>query len=174
MNPADANSSLATLRQLKEMLDAGTLTPQEFEALKQKLVFGKEPSSPASKIPAPATSPITPPPASAPPMPLPFRVELPTALDATDSADWLAVSAPIMLENTLANEAAENAETPEQRRNSLTTVFIIGGVLLLLAIVLYLALGTKTPDEHLTSTSQTAADSAATVPETGPQANQIT
>jgi hypothetical protein len=178
MNPADANSSLATLRQLKEMLDAGTLTPQEFEALKQKLVFGKEPTSLAAETPAPEASPATPAAvpeaAPAPPVPLPLRVELPAALDATDSADWMAVSAPIMLENTFANEAAEEIETPEERRSSLTIVFIVGGALLLLAIVLYLTIGTKTPDEHLTSTSQTAADSTATVPETGPQANQIT
>ena len=34
-------SPLDTLRQLKEMLDAGALTPSEFEALKQRLVFNE-------------------------------------------------------------------------------------------------------------------------------------
>ncbi len=35
MSPSDAHSSLAALRQLKEMLDAGTITPAEFETLKR-------------------------------------------------------------------------------------------------------------------------------------------
>jgi hypothetical protein len=44
-------SPLDTLRQLKEWLDAGTITQQEFDTLKQKLVFNAPPSSP----PAPPT-----------------------------------------------------------------------------------------------------------------------
>ena len=173
MNPADANSSLATLRQLKEMLDAGTLTPQEFEALKQKLVFGQEPITPAATGTSPDSALPTEAPL-APPSPLPLRVELPSALDASDSADLLAVSAPLLLENSMLNSATEEAETPEVRRNSLDIIFILGGILLLLGVVLYLTMGNSAPDEHLTSTSQTAADSTTTTPDIGPQANQLT
>lgn len=47
------SSPLDTLRQLKEMLDAGALTPAEFDALKQRLVFhdGATPTPPASASP---------------------------------------------------------------------------------------------------------------------------
>ncbi|OWP63104.1 hypothetical protein CDA63_10425 [Hymenobacter amundsenii] len=55
-------SPLDTLRQLKEWLDAGTITPEEFQTLKQKLVFAD----------------TTPPRAPEPPAPEPFEVALPT------------------------------------------------------------------------------------------------
>ena len=44
------NSPIDTLRQLKEMLDSGALTPAEFEALKQRLVF----TAPPAAVPRPA------------------------------------------------------------------------------------------------------------------------
>ncbi|TGE10088.1 hypothetical protein [Hymenobacter fodinae] len=47
-------SPLDTLRQLKEWLDAGTITPQEFETLKRKLLFSEN-ASPAAPTP-PATT----------------------------------------------------------------------------------------------------------------------
>jgi hypothetical protein len=60
------SSPLDTLRQLKEMLDAGALTPIEFEALKQRLVFhdGHTPTPPASAGPVadvPVVLPARPP-----------------------------------------------------------------------------------------------------------------
>ncbi|QJX46066.1 SHOCT domain-containing protein [Hymenobacter taeanensis] len=44
-------SPLDTLRQLKEWLDAGTITPQEFETLKRKLLFSENAGPPASTPP---------------------------------------------------------------------------------------------------------------------------
>jgi hypothetical protein len=174
MNSSDANSALATLRQLKEMLDAGALTPQEFEALKQKLIFGQGAAAPLAEPPAaestlgqsaPAVAPVVDPPVA------PAQVNLPPASAAPEGTDWLTTAAPVLLENTPTDPLIE---APEERRNPLTLVFIIGGALVLLALVLYLTLGGNTPDEHLTSTSQTAADSTATAPEVGPQAEQLT
>lgn len=173
MNPSDANSALATLRQLKEMLDAGALTPQEFETLKKKLLFGPEatgaitepPLSETLGQPAPAAEPTAIPPAASP------KVELPPASATPEGTDWFAAAAPVLLESTPTDPLIE---APEERRNPLTLVFLIGGALVLLALVLYLTLGTSTPDEHLTSTSQTAADSTANAPEVGPQAEQLT
>lgn len=158
-----ANSPLATLRQLKEMLDAGAITQQEFEALKQQLIFG------AAGAPVPAT------PAPLPPTPY---LDGPAALtpEATPllapEPDWLAAPAP-----PLAPEEfdADDEEPAAERRNPLNLVFAIGGLLLFLGVVAYLTLGRPTtPDEHLTSTSQTAADSLAAPPEEGPQAEQLT
>jgi hypothetical protein len=169
MNPSDANSSLATLRQLKEMLDAGTLTPQEFEALKQKLIFGNEPTVPVPPIeraaPAPDAELIY-----TPPTPL-VDEESPVILAPTPTTEWPVPAASLPAESTHYVPAVDEAA---EQRNPLTLVFAIGGALLVLALVLYLALGNKSSDEHVTSISQTAADSTAVAPEVGPQAQQIT
>lgn len=72
-------SPLATLRQLKEWLDAGAITPAEFEVLKRKLLFselnepgaGAPPAAAPSSAPPP-TTPVPPPPPVVPaPAPLP-------------------------------------------------------------------------------------------------------
>ncbi|MGI4760405.1 MAG: SHOCT domain-containing protein [Janthinobacterium lividum] len=177
MSPSDPNSSLAALRQLKEMLDAGTITPQEFETLKRQIVFGAEPALPLTSA---AEEPLAPVPIPAPEAPAP---EPETTLAAYDtmapnpaevpppppaSPDWLA-DAP--------SASTEEDELPlaEERRNPLNLVFAIGGLLVFLGVVGYLLLGRPTqPDEHLTSGTQTAADSTAVVPEVGPQAEQLT
>jgi len=174
MNPSDANSPLATLRQLKEMLDAGTLTPAEFEALKQQLVFGAAPPAPeppVSSTPAPLSPPA--PLAFVPTEePLTASAPAPEVSSVADTPDWLAAAPlPLLTSEPPASPGSEAAE----RRNPLTLVFAIGGALVLLSIILYLVMGRPaTPDEHLTSASQTAADSAAVSPEEGPQAQQIT
>ena len=180
MNPSDANSSLAALRQLKEMLDAGTLTPQEFEALKQKLIFGP----PTAAEAAPTFSPVDfiPPVSvsealtSAPVLPLEDSLPPPPA----ETPDWLAAAAPPLVGHSPTSGveddyAEEEAIDPgDNQRNPLNLVFAIGGALVFLAVVLYLTLGNRGPDEHLTSTTQTAADSTRVAPEIGPQAQQLT
>jgi len=175
MNPSDAHSSLAALRQLKELLDTGAITPAEFETLKRQLIFGSEPPTPpvagvptpppatevaaVASSPAPAGYPDWGQTTSAAPTPPPLLEKTP---------DWLAAPAPGL---SFEEEAADRLE---ERRNPLNLVFIVGGVLLLLGIVLYLFLDRpSSPNEHLTSASQTAADSVATVPEVGPQAEQL-
>ena len=60
----------------------------------------------------------------------------------------------------------------EPARNPLALVLSIGGVLVFLAVVAYLTLN-RPPSEHISSTSQTAADSLATTIDTGPQAEQL-
>lgn len=185
MNPSDANSSLATLRQLKEMLDAGALTPQEFEALKQKLIFGKEGAAEAATPVAPDTTTAFVPPVavsealtSAPALPGEESIPLPPP---TERPAWLtaplASPAPEPAEPayTIPTEEDEaTAAEPDSQRNPLNLIFAIGGALVFLAVVLYLTLGNRGSDEHLTSTTQTAADSARVAPEIGPQAQQLT
>ena len=59
---------------------------------------------------------------------------------------------------------------PAARSSSLGLVLAIGAVLVFLAVVAYLGFN-RPPSEHLSSTSQTAADSLNTIIETGPQAS---
>lgn len=170
MSPSDAYSSLAALRQLKEMLDAGTITPAEFETLKRQLIFGNEPPAPPTPPLAAEAIPtaLGPDPASYPSLSpeMPAEPTPPLVI----APDWLAAAAPglpLIDESSLPPLA--------ERRNPLNIVFIVGGILVLLGIMLFLFIDRpKNPDEHLTSASQTAADSVATVPEVGPQAEQIT
>lgn len=173
MSPSDAHSSLAALRQLKEMLDAGTITPAEFETLKRQLIFGNEPpASPIAPTPPSAAEAV---PIELGPNSVSYSIlspEIPAEPTPPPAIapDWLAAAAPglpLIDESSLPPLA--------QRRNPLNIVFIIGGILVLLGIMLFLFIDRpKNPDEHLTSASQTAADSVATVPEVGPQTEQIT
>lgn len=186
MNPSDAHSSLAALRQLKEMLDAGTITPQEFETLKRQLIFGLEPALPLA--PADSSSDLEEASAGSlagdvlPEAPAPLPEATIAAYDtvAPNPAE-LAPPPPAALPDWLAAPAVSipsagpDSHMAEEGRNPLNLVFIIGGVLVVLGIVFYLFMGRPAaPDEHLASGSQTVADSTAVVPEVGPQAEQIT
>jgi len=173
MSPSDAHSSLAALRQLKELLDAGTITPAEFETLKRQLIFGNEPPAPSvAPTPPLATeaAPIAPGPDPASYYGLSPEMPAEPTPPPVVAPDWLAAAAPglpLIDESSLPPLA--------ERRNPLNIVFVVGGILVLLGIMLFLFIDRpKNPDEHLTSASQTAADSVATVPEVGPQAEQIT
>ena len=182
------NSPLDTLKQLKEMLDAGTITPQEFEALKQQLVFqpgvAAPPAAPTEALVSPAAEIPVGPVATSPPSeyrraddlptsaptgpPPPATPVLPPPAAPTETPEWMAAAAPLLLSNH------ETLPEPTERRNPLTLVFAIGGALVLLALVLYLALDNKHDSERLTSATQTAADTTAVAPEVGPQTEQIT
>ena len=173
MSPSDAHSSLAALRQLQELLDAGTITPAEFGTLKRQLIFGEEPPAPPV-VPTPPlaaeATPIAPGPDPASYASLSPEIPAAPISPPLVSPDWLAAAAPGL---PLIDEAS--LPPLAERRNPLTIVFVVGGILVLLGIMLFLFIDRpKTPDEHLTSASQTAADSVATVPEVGPQAEQIT
>ena len=167
------NSTLDTLRQLKEMLDAGAITPTEFEALKQRLVFTTT-ATPAP-LAAPefiAPEPVTPSSFTRPPIAAePLAEALPAAEPTYDAAGPEPLLEPEPAWRTR-DEFPPLAEEPA--RNPLALIFSIGGVLAFLAVVLYLNLN-RPPSEHISSTSQTAADSlASAMPiETGPQAEPL-
>ena len=207
------SSPLDTLRQLKEMLDAGALTPTEFEALKQRLVFTPAAFGPASAdapgapaMPAAPASPIAPAapgpaawaaadaPATLPPSQPVFSApnppDLPPAthevkVDALvfepvpepmfmpeASADFpIAVGGPSYVEEeTLTGDSSPGFASPSvERSSSLGLILAIGAVLVFLAVVAYLGFNRPTTDEHISSISQTAADSLNTTIETGPQ-----
>ena len=170
------NSPLDTLRQLKEMLDAGAITPTEFEALKQRLVFttpapaapaAPEFSAPAPVVPPPPLAFDRPPVAAAPNAPLAEELPAPEPTYFTADPEPLPEPAPAWRTR---DEFPPMAEEPA--RNPLALIFAIGGVLAFLAVVLYLNLN-RPPSEHISSTSQTAADSLAAPLETGPQAEPL-
>lgn len=205
-------SPLETLRQLKEMLDAGALTPTEFEALKQRLIFtsispgpvAAEPAAapvtpavpatpvanvlPTSEAPMANTAPATPP-ASPPAFPSPDPSDsrsAPHEMEADAlvfesvpeplfmpgaSADFpIAVGGSGYVEAEMLRDDSATAlyNPPAERDSSLGLVLAIAGVLVFLAVVAYLGF-TRPASEHISSTSQTAADSVATTIETGPQ-----
>jgi hypothetical protein len=193
-------SPLATLRQLKEMLDAGAITPSEFDALKQKLVFGgSSPAAPgaaglvdaAGQTLTPPTEPATEPAAPQPVVPAPvvpaYESVVPTAVpvDASPPAPAEPLIVPPLTagfppvppaptpEPEYAEPAPYGSELEEPaKRNPLNLILSIGGLLALLGLVIYLSFNNRS-SERLTSTSQTAADSIAAPLETGPQAEQI-
>jgi hypothetical protein len=186
------NSPLDTLRQLKEMLDAGALTPTEFEALKQRLVLN--PSAIAPSVPAADVAPVVPTAISMPPLPPPVA-SLPPPVAAQPSPTFEDVAAgpaytgsessapnlpaafPEPLTPAPQSEPAPSWQTSnefpavveEPARNPLALILSIGGVLVFLAVVAYLSFN-RPPSERISSTSMTAADSVAAVIETGPQA----
>ncbi|MCC3157629.1 SHOCT domain-containing protein [Hymenobacter sp. 15J16-1T3B] len=189
-------SPLETLRQLKEMLDAGAITPEEFNKLKQQLLFGETTVAPAG---APAIDPVV---AAAPATPIDVP---PYSLDAPISAAGPHVIPPPVEDPLLPPVAAPfsapplepvtldpsthrptegplgpppadyNADEPVDdgpRQSPLAMVLIIGGVVALLALIGYLLLGNRS-SERLTSNSITAADTTAVAVEEGPQAAQL-
>ena len=177
----NATSPLDTLRQLKEMLDAGALTPAEFEALKQRLVLGPGTVPPAaSSVPA-APAPVLPPAATEPyspafedvaavPAPAVFISPLLPGAETAAGPPAAEPARTASLEGW-ATEEFPDAEVPASR-NPLSLVLSIGGLLALLGLVLYLTLN-RPPSEHISSTSQTAADSLTTTVESGPQAERL-
>jgi hypothetical protein len=192
-------SPLDTLRQLKEWLDAGTITPQEFATLKQKLLFSETtPGAPAPTPPpvapavfepttvSPVEDPLLPPithhtapepAAPLPPLPAspaepfsrPIIAGRPEASPSVPAATQYTVPAP---DEPQQLEDVEDMPYTAPAKSPLSTILIVGGILALLALVAYLLLGNQ-ESERLTSTSRTAADSVAVTPETGPQAEQI-
>jgi hypothetical protein len=177
------SSPLDTLRQLKEMLDAGALTPAEFESLKQRLVLNPGAPVPPAASPPTGTSAHVPPvvlppvpaveqhsppfedladvvPAAArPPVfpaatPVPNRPVVPQTPPVATPETW-DEPAPIYT----GDEFPAIEEVPA--RNPLALILSIGGVLVFLAVVAYLTLN-RPASEHISSTSQTAADSVST------------
>jgi hypothetical protein len=196
------NSPLDTLRQLKEMLDTGALTPAEFEALKQRLVFSASaaaptlPAAPEPAAPKPALEPLVslPPPVAEQHSPM-FEA---VAADETPTNAPPAFTHPAVVERvpivppgppvalTPEPEELEADEKPiwaaansfpaheEEPPSSspLALILSIGGVLVFLAVVAYLSFN-RPQSEHISSTSKTEADSLAAPIETGPQAEQL-
>ena len=190
------SSPLETLRQLKEMLDSGALTPTEFEALKQRLVFGPSPVPADAEPPAAVEPPVAPlpaatlladtlpaqgtPPVASEPTPSPEAWHAPVHSASPDLPMQPGATPDLPVANFQEEHPDQEPQSlvpetdlpglPAARSSSLGLVLAIGAVLVFLAVVAYLGFN-RPPSEHLSSTSQTAADSLNTIIETGPQAS---
>ena len=172
-------SPIETLRQLREMLDAGTITPAEFDQLKQQLIFAAQaPVAPADVPAADLTDPAVAPPAPAEQhSPMFEDAQLPANSLDLDAAETTAAppeapvasSEQVMATNPAATTLEELDAPPA--RNPLNLVLAIGGLLVLLAVFAYLGFNQR-DSEHISSGSLTAADSLNVVEE-GPQAAPI-
>ncbi|TYZ09652.1 SHOCT domain-containing protein [Hymenobacter lutimineralis] len=188
--PQDS-SPLDTLRQLKEWLDAGTITPQEFDTLKRKLLFSEAQTTPPAAapheehvVPGPIEDPGLPTYVESPPTPVPPVAEVPpvratpaeffTHPTEIGRPDESPSRQPDFLASPPPPEPAEAVyeEPAPAPRNPLMLILIIGGIVALLGLIAYLAIGNR-DSERLSSTTMTAADSLAVQPEEGPQTEQI-
>jgi hypothetical protein len=169
-------SPIETLRQLREMLDAGTITTAEFEALKQQLIFSSQ-TPPAAAAPAPEVSD----PAGAPPAPAGQSspmfedAQLPPGspdLDVPLPAAAPEPAATLRSPTTTTTETEQDSFAQPPARNPLNLVLAIGGLLVLLSVVAYLAFN-RHDSEHISSSSMTAADSLNMSVEEGPQAAPV-
>lgn len=180
-----SSSPLDNLLQLRELLDAGLITPQEFETLKSRLLAS--PAAPLTPPTSASEAPAGPEPAPFAPEAIPPATPAPAAASPTNS-DWYQPITAATPEYTpfsppteplaytsqeTTPEVTEEEGFEEPPRNPLGKILAIGGGMLLLGLILYLLLGQSRSSEHLTSTSQTAADTVAVTPETGPQAEQL-
>ena len=168
MTPGSPSSPLETLQQLRAMLDAGTLSQAEFEALKQQLVFGAGAGAPA---PSAADLPVVPV-AVAAEEAAETSTQAAAALPTMPPAAFAPPAAPAsaVVPDTFVVDSYEAAATSPPT-NYLSLTLSIGGLLLLFGLVLYLA-ANRHPSERIDSTSLTAADSTAVV-EVGPQATPL-
>ncbi len=188
MDPS-LETALAELRQLRHDRQNGLITDRDYDRRVAALLQGQ--NAPAllaqlqaeGALPAPLAAPAVvaapaPPPAPAPPA-VPPPVE-PLAKAAAAAPEPLlplvfgglpvaptAPTAPTAVEDEAQSELAAPTSSP-----ALNYVLIGGGLLLLALLVAYLLKGQR-PSEHLTSASRTAADTTALAPEVGPQAPRI-
>jgi hypothetical protein len=154
-------SALRSLQELKNLLDSGAITQQEFEALKKKIIFGKPAGEATTGGALPASHLASTPEALG---------GDPVASEYTDQAyvDYDNSSRPPRVHNPDAlgpDGVGEGADLAEPRqKDMLVTILITLGVLLLLALIAYQLMDNK-ESEKLTSASggtEVAVDTMAT------------
>ena len=151
-------SAIRSLQELKNLLDSGAITQQEYDALKKKIIYGKSGSEQAAGTPLP-TSHIAAAPESEPVGPE-FDNAAYVAYD--DGSQPARPHNPDALGPEGVGEGEDLAEP--RRKDMLVTILITLGVLLLLSLIAYQLLSDQ-GSEKLTSTSggETAVDTGASL-----------
>lgn len=153
-------SAIRSIQELKNLLDSGAITQQEYDALKKKIIFGKTDREATEGMPLP-TSHIT-----APPVPLGADPLVPEY----DNEAYVAYNNGPRQTRTYDPDAlgpegvGEGGDLAEPaRKDMLVTILVTLGVLLLLGLIAYQLMNNQ-GSEKLTSTSGgsgTAADTMA-------------
>ena len=177
-------SAIKSIQELKNLLDSGAITPQEYDVLKRKIIFG-------NSAPGNGAVPLTPPVAPGTgesrnivPPPPPIRETPPVATEnkpvtpeyrRTPQPEPVAPVAdtPEKTNYTLFGESGvEQSDAPQEKsRDWLLTILISLAAVLLIGLVAYWLISDK-DSERLTSTS--GPDTEEVMPATGPTTNTET
>ena len=190
MDPS-LETALAELRQLRRDRQNGLITDRDYDRRVAVLLQGQNASallallqaeggapatvSPPAVVPGPAPVLWSPPAAPAEFLPVaPVSAPVPApVVSAPVPVFKTPPAAPPPIPPASAVEDEAMAELGPPASSPLLNYVLIGGGLLLLALLVAYLLKGQRPSEHLTSASRTAADTTALVPEVGPQAPRI-
>jgi hypothetical protein len=142
-------SAIRSIQELKNLLDSGAITQQEFEALKKKIIFGKAGPETGTATPLPTSHLAT--------APEPLGSD-PVVPEYNNEAyvDYDSSSRPIRTHNPDAigpEGVGDGGNLAEPRqKDMLVTILITLGVLLLLGLIAYQLMSNQ-GSEKLTSTS---------------------
>lgn len=140
-------SAIRSLQELKNLLDSGAITQEEYEALKKKIIFGKSGGDPAATLPTTHLAP-TPEPLGGDPVVPEYSNE--------DYVGYDAAPQPPRTHNPDAigpEGVGEGGDLAEPRKKDmLVTILITLGVLLLLGLIAYQLMSDQ-DSEKLTSIS---------------------
>ena len=150
-------SAIRSIQELKNLLDSGAITPQEYEALKRKIIFGP---TGADAPPAPITPPVTRSIVTDTPTPAPIVVDPVTPsyrneriVPPVSPVPPVNVNPVRPTEPVAPTAVNEDIYVEEKKKKDwLLTILITLGVLLLLGLIGYNLLS-DSESERLTSTS---------------------
>lgn len=156
-------SAIRSLQELKNLLDSGAITQEEYDALKKKIIFGKSGGEPAAVLPTSHLAPSPEPLGGDPVVPEYSQVEY-------TNEDYVGYDTSPRVGRTHDPDAigpegvGEGGDLAEPRqKDMLVTILVTLGVLLLLGLIAY-QLMNKQDSEKLTSISgseEVAADTSA-------------
>ena len=153
-------SAIRSIQELKNLLDSGAITPQEYEALKRKIIFGT-PGADANTTPATPATPTTPissrPIITDTPLPTPVAGDPITPQYKSEpfvQPDPVPPTTSYHDTDTIGPEGVNEEVYVEEgkKKDWLLTILITLGVLLLLGLIGYNLLS-DSESERLTSTS---------------------
>lgn len=145
-------AAIRSLQELKNLLDSGAITQEEYDALKKKIIFGKSGGEPATGLPASHLAPTPEPLGGDPVVPEFSQAEY----SNEDYVGYDTSSRPARTHNPDAigpEGVGEGGDLAEPRqKDMLVTILVTLGVLLLLGLIAYQLMSSQ-DSEKLTSIS---------------------